>query len=154
VANPVQIQTSMRSHQDGISVTNHIYLVTSDPVARLPQHPNYDQICHDACTILSGIHVDHRTMLEIWRCIYQVEGYGHRGWQAILAKENIPDDYHGALMTVMARANQEYFSNGGWKLSVFLAITNICIYSLDFLRSNICFSTPRGAGCTVPILAR
>lgn len=104
------MQTTMRSVQTGLSVTNHIYLMASDPPPG--QHPNYDYISNDISTFLSGIRSDHTTLTEIWHCIYQLEGYGPQGWRAILAKEGIPEDRHGPLINVMTHATRQYFSSG------------------------------------------
>jgi hypothetical protein len=104
------MQTTLCSVQDGVSVTNHIYLMASDPPPG--QHPDYHRISHEISTILSGIRFDHTALTEIWHCIYQSEGYGPQGWRAILVKENIPEDRHDSLINVMTCATHQYFSSG------------------------------------------
>jgi hypothetical protein len=93
------MQTTLQSVQNGLSVTNHIYLMASEPPPG--QHPNYSHISNEISTLT-----------EIWRCTYQSQGYGPQGWRAILMKEDIPEDQHYSLISVMTDATCQYFSSG------------------------------------------
>ncbi|KAG1891134.1 hypothetical protein F4604DRAFT_1913947 [Suillus subluteus] len=105
-ANVVQMKTVMHGLENGVSVTNHIYLVTSDPGSvQLTRDVGYDRICDDIKNALSGLSLHHSTMNEIWSCIRQVEGYKANSWKAILVKLDIPEECHYDVIRIMANAS-------------------------------------------------
>jgi hypothetical protein len=102
------MQTTMHGHEGGVSVTNHFYLMASDPgPVRTIRDVGYDRICHDIRNALAGLSLHSMTMDEIWRCIQQVEGYTASCWMAILGKLDIPEDRWGELIRVIADASRD-----------------------------------------------
>lgn len=98
----------MHGHEDGISVTNHFYLMTSDPGPVGPIHDTgYSRISHEIASVLAGLSLHHSTMDEIWRCIQQVEGYKANCWTAILMKLDIPEDRCQQLINVISSASHD-----------------------------------------------
>ncbi|KAG0692951.1 hypothetical protein DFH29DRAFT_1007870 [Suillus ampliporus] len=74
--NAVQMKTMLHGDKDGVSVTNHIYLMTCDPgPIQSTRDAGYDHICGEINNALVGLSLHHSTKDEIWRCIQQVEGY-------------------------------------------------------------------------------
>ncbi|KAG0703205.1 hypothetical protein DFH29DRAFT_874607 [Suillus ampliporus] len=74
--NAVQMKTMLHSNKDGVSVTNHIYLMTCDPgPVQSTRDAGYDRICGEIDNALVGLSLHHSTKDEIWCCIQQVEGY-------------------------------------------------------------------------------
>ncbi|KAG2062656.1 hypothetical protein BDR04DRAFT_1164841 [Suillus decipiens] len=106
--NAVQMKTMLHSHENGVSVTNHIYLMTSDPGSvRSTRDVGYDRICGEIDDVLVGLSLHHSTMSEIWRCIQQVEGYRTNSWKAILVKLDIPEEHHHNVLQIMASASYD-----------------------------------------------
>ncbi|KAH7917653.1 hypothetical protein BV22DRAFT_1135232 [Leucogyrophana mollusca] len=101
---PVQIQTAMHAHEGNVSVTNHIYLMTSN----LPE--GRDNISYDAHSLseirylLLDLPLHAMTWDEIHRCI---NGHYQRWrWTAILIKCGIPEHRVPALLSVMETISQ------------------------------------------------
>ncbi|KAG1882374.1 hypothetical protein F4604DRAFT_1921539 [Suillus subluteus] len=106
--NAVQIQTMLHGHEDRVLVTNHFYLMTSDPGPVGPaRDAGYDRICREISSALAGLTLHHSTMDEIWHCIQQVEGYKANCWTAILMKTDIPEDRCGKLIRIINSASRD-----------------------------------------------
>ncbi|KAG1795853.1 uncharacterized protein BJ212DRAFT_1306479 [Suillus subaureus] len=106
--NAVQMKTMLRSDKDGVSVTNHIYLMTSDPgPIQSTCDAGYDCICGEINSALLGLSLHHSTKDKIWRCIQQVEGYQVNSWKAILVKLDIPEECHHNMLQIMASASHD-----------------------------------------------
>jgi hypothetical protein len=102
------MKTMLRGDKDGVSVTNHIYLMTSDPgPVQSTRDAGYDRICGEIDSALLGLSLHHSTKDEIWRCIQQVEGYQVSSWKAILVKLDIPEKRHYNMLQIMASASRD-----------------------------------------------
>jgi hypothetical protein len=105
--NPVQMSTSMRGTEQGVSITNHIYLMSDSRLTRCPTNADSDCVSTEIQTYLHDLSLHSMTMDEIWRCIDQVDGYGLLTWQAILVKLGIPEEHISYILAIMARASNE-----------------------------------------------
>ncbi|KAG1863676.1 hypothetical protein F4604DRAFT_1929077 [Suillus subluteus] len=104
--NFVPIQSAMVGNEEGVSITNHIYLMAANnPIT--PHDAGLAHISTEIKTVLSSVNVVPFVMDEIWKCIQQSEGYGLLSWQANLVKLEIPSECIGSLLEVMACASNE-----------------------------------------------
>ncbi|KAG1789507.1 uncharacterized protein HD556DRAFT_774701 [Suillus plorans] len=105
--NPVQISMSMRGTEQGVSITNHIYLMSDSRLTGCPNDADSERVSMEICAYLHDLSLHSMTMDEIWRCIDQVDGYGPLTWQAILVKLGIPEERIPHILAIMARASNE-----------------------------------------------
>ncbi|KAG1883468.1 hypothetical protein F4604DRAFT_1920673 [Suillus subluteus] len=104
--NFVPIRSAMVGNEEGVSITNHIYLMAANnPIT--PHDAGSARISTEIKTVLGSVDVVPFVMDEIWKCIQQSEGYRPLSWQANLVKLEIPSECIGSLLEVMARASNE-----------------------------------------------
>lgn len=97
----------MRGTEQGVSITNHIYLMSDSRLTGCPNDADSERVSMEICAYLHDLSLHSMTMDEIWRCIDQVDGYGPLTWQAILVKLGIPEERIPHILAIMARASNE-----------------------------------------------
>jgi hypothetical protein len=105
--NPVRIETVTHSGNDGVSITNNIFLPSTDPRVDMPDTAGVRHTCLKIASILQGLNLHAITIDEIWKCICQQDGYGPFSWQSILVKLDIPEEKMQPLLLVMVCASNE-----------------------------------------------
>ena len=108
-ASPVQMKTSVHKNENGVMVTNNFYLLTADSFAGVNNHRDagIDAITAEIHKIVEGQNVHVMTVDEIWKCIFQLKGYGPDTWLAILAKCGVGEDRWPQLLHVMHLASRD-----------------------------------------------
>lgn len=108
-ASPVQMKTSVHKNENGVMVTNNFYLLTADSFAGVNNHRDAgsDAITAEINKIVEGQNVHVMTVDEIWKCIFQLKGYGPDTWLAILAKCGVAEDRWPQLLHIMHLASRD-----------------------------------------------
>ena len=89
-------QAHLHGHEDGVAVTNNVYLMAMDLYAagqNQMKDVGSDCITAQINKLLQGHRVSSTTLNEIWMGIYQSPGYEPECWMANLAKNSVLTSY-------------------------------------------------------------